>query len=464
MITNPLLWLVDILLFTGIWVVGILIARAVLPNAESPEHIALGYGLGVGSLTWLLFMISWTGVPLTLPLILFVFVILAAGSLLLRKIKRKGASPLPDTNYSDPNRWQGKLDIAGWILLGVFGLVLFAVSIGLSYYMWDAMATWSVKGYGIGLEGSVFAARQWGSKGIAYPLNLPLAISIFFRADGDLLPGSKLLFPGFFVALLAGLRVYLRRLNLPAWMAWGVVFSVGTVPLLLQYSVVGYANIAFAYYYVLGFMWLALGLSSGDGRRVLVGGLLLAFSIWTRLEGLEFWPIAIVSLVLVWYRQLRGKIQVLQIVAPAIVIGGSWLLFSWVNHSATGETAVLFNALARILHGEMHPMAIYQIVRFTGYLLVRTHVFGIVVPLAIGFTLLITIFSYKARKDRLSMSILVGGLMTGLGVIFMYYLTSYDPAGLEWWLGTGYDRMLFGAIILLASGSASILWTTWSRN
>ncbi len=44
----------------------------------------------------------------------------------------------------------------------------------------------------------------------------------------------------------------------------------------------------------------------------------------------------------------------------------------------------------------------------------------------------------------------------------MYYLTSYDPAGLEWWLGTGYDRMLFGAVILLASASASILWKTWS--
>lgn len=61
------------------------------------------------------------------------------------------------------------------------------------------------------------------------------------------------------------------------------------------------------------------------------------------------------------------------------------------------------------------------------------------------------------------MTLLMVGLLTGLSVMFMYNLTSYDQASLEWWLGTGYDRMLFGAVILLATASASILWKTWSQ-
>lgn len=463
MLTHPLIWLVDLLLFTGMWALGVLIVRAILPNAGSLEHIALGYGLGVGSLTWLLFLLSWAGVPLTIPTILLAFFALAAGSLLVRKFLGKRVSPSPRTIPADSSWWQGRLDIAGWALLGVFGFVLFTISVGLSYYLWDAMAIWSVKGYGIGLEGSIFAARQWGSKGIAYPLNLPIAISVFYRFDGDLLPGSKLLFPGFFIALLAGLRVYLRRLNLPVLLAWGTVFAVGTVPLFLQYSMVGYANLASAYYYALGLMWLGIGLSAGEGRRVVVGALLLAFSTWTRLEGLEFWLIAIVSLALLWGRQMISKGQALGIVVPACVIGGSWVLFGRFNHAATGETAVLSSALTRMLHGELHPLAVYQILRFTGYLVVRTRVYGIVVPAAVGLSLLATVFSSRARRERLSMTLLVAGLLTGLGVMFMYYLTSYDPAGLEWWLGTGYDRMLFGAVILLATASAPILWKAWSQ-
>jgi hypothetical protein len=454
MMTQPLLWLVDLLLFTGMWAIGILVVRAILPAAGRLEQISLGYGVGVGSLTWLLFLFSWAGVPLTRYTILVVFFIITTGSLLARKFQ---PTNVPEASHL----WVGKLDVAGWALLSVFGLVILIISVGLSYYLWDAMAIWSVKGYGIGLEGSIFAAREWGAKGIAYPLNLPIAISIFYRMDGDLLPGSKLLFPGFFIALLAGLRVYFHKLNFPVWLAWGTVFAIGTVPLFLQYSMIGYANLAYAYYYCLGLIWLGIGLSTGDGRRVVVGALLLAFSIWTRLEGVEFWLIGIISLALFWGRKMKGKKQTLGIVIPAIIIGGSWVLFGIFNQAATGETNVLSGALKSMLQGELHPLAVYQIVRFTGYLVVISGGYGIIIPTAIGLSMIATLFSASARQDRLSLTILVAGLLTGTGVMFMYYLTSYDSAGLEYWLGTGYDRMLFGTIILLAVASASILWKTW---
>jgi hypothetical protein len=241
------------------------------------------------------------------------------------------------------------------------------------------------------------------------------------------------------------------------------VIALGTAPLLLQYSLAGYANIASAYYYALGLMWLGIGLSSGGRRRVLVGALLLAFSIWTRLEGLEFWLIAVVGLALVWGRRMFSRKTVLAILLPALAVGGSWVLFGRLNHAATAETDVLSSALTLLLHGKLHPSAVIEILRFTGYLVVKTRAYGLILPLAVGLALLSAVFSSRVRKDRLSMTFLVSGLLTGLGVMFMYYLTSYDPAGLEWWLGTGYDRMLFGAVILLATASAPILWKIWSQ-
>jgi len=459
MLTDIHLWLVDLLLLAGLWALGILIVRAVVPQSGFLERAALGFGLGVACLTWLLFLLSWAGLPLTVPTILATYFVLAATVWMLpRWTGRSSPRPRP----APARRAERIVDLAGWILLGLFGLALLVVSVGLSYYYWDSMAIWAAKGYGIGLQGSIFAAREWGSKGLTYPLNLPVAIGLFYRFDGDLLPGSKLLFPAFFISLLGGLRLYLARQKLPSWAAWAAVFAVATVPLLVQYSTIGYANLAYANYYVLGVIWTAAGLADGDRRRALLGGLLLAFAIWTRLEGLEFWFIALAALALLWGRRLFSGKLAPAVLLPGALVGGVWFLFSKLNRASSGETQALSTALGRLAHGELHPQALVQIVRYTGYMLFKLREYGLLVPLAIGLALVLTACLGRLRRDRLSMTLLAGGALTGLGVMFMYYLTSYDPAGVEWWLGTGYDRMLFGAVILLAAASAPLLWRAWS--
>jgi hypothetical protein len=303
---------------------------------------------------------------------------------------------------------------------------------------------------------------NWGAKGLAYPLNIPLVISIFFAVNQDLLPGSKLIFPGFFISMLIGLRVLFRRQQLPAWFAWCAVFAIGTVPLLVQYSLIGYANIPFAYYYVLGIIWMGLGMNKKDFQRVLLGSILLALSIWTRLEGLEFWFVAVGSVAVVWKKEFFGWKTIPRVLIPALIIGGSWIIFNRLNHASSGETALLSEALSRLVHGEMHPEAVYKILRFTAYLVIKTRVYGILIPVMIGMALLSIAINNKSWKDRLSMTMLTAGFMTGAGVVFMYYLTSYDQSSdLLAWLGTGYDRMLFAALILLATASATIIWKTW---
>ena len=456
-----MLWLTDIAILAGLWILGILAVRALLPASRFPEQMSAGFGLGIGIMTWLLFFCSWVGIPFNAASIALVYLLALVTCIVTWRSRERwdlSFSASPEAHYS----LQGIPDIIGWLLLAVFGVFLMLLSISLSYYFWDAMAIWSVKGYGIAMEHSVFGALNWGSKGLAYPLNIPLAISIFSVFDGDLLPGSKLLFPGFFISMLIGLRILFYRQKLSVWFAWFAVFAVATVPLLLQYSLIGYANIPYACYYVLGIIWAGLGLNGKDPQRVLLGGLLLSFSIWTRLEGLEFWMIAILSLAVVWKKEFLGKREFLGIFIPALVVGGSWIIFGRINNATTGETVLLSDALSRLAHGEFQPMAAYQIIRFTAYLVIKTRVYGILVPVMIGLALAATVVYPRVRKDKISMTLLVSGIFTGIGVMFMYYLTSYDQsADLLSWLGTGYDRMLFAALVLSAAASALIIWRAW---
>jgi hypothetical protein len=462
MTSNPLIWLTDIAILASLWTLGILTVKVLLSDSTLPEQLSVGFGLGLGMFTWLLFICSWIGLPLTKPIILFLFLLLLIPGIVIALKANHGKFPSTVHSSESSHRAQGIPDIIGWILLAVFGVILMLLSISLSYYFWDAMAIWSVKGYGIGTEHSIYGAMNWGSKGLAYPLNIPLAISIFFAANQDLLPGSKLVFPGFFISMLIGLRVLFRRQQLPAWFAWCAVFAIGTVPLLVQYSIIGYANIPYAYYYVMGIIWVGLGLHEKDPQRVLLGSILLALSIWTRLEGLEFWLVAVVSVAVVWKKDFFGWKTIFRVLIPALIIGGSWIVFGRLNHASSGETALLSEAFLRLFHGEMHPDAVYKILRFTAYLVTKTRVYGILVPAMIGLAFLSIAINNKSWKDRLSMTLLTAGFMTGAGVVFMYYLTSYDHSSdLLAWLGTGYDRMLFAALILSATASATIIWKTW---
>jgi len=53
------------------------------------------------------------------------------------------------------------------------------VSIGRGYSVYDDIAIWSLKGYVIADKHSLMAAGAASGHGLAYPLNLSLAIAVF---------------------------------------------------------------------------------------------------------------------------------------------------------------------------------------------------------------------------------------------------------------------------------------------
>jgi preprotein translocase subunit SecG len=449
---NPVNWLSSLLLFVALSGIGIAGVYACKRDIRFAEALSTGYGFGLGLFTLSLLIESWAGLPLTRTTIVLTFILFLSIFVIIIYLKKGEPKKISAKSMQRNSPW----DIAGWIMLAIFWVVLTITSIGVAYDGWDAMGIWAVKGYGIGLEHTVFAASEWGSKGLAYPLNIPLAINTFFLFGSEVLPGSKFLFPGFFIAAMIGIREFFRDTHTPDWLAWLGVLLIATMPIISEHSIIGYANLPYAYYYVLGLLWIALGLQENNPARVLIGGILLGMAIWTRLEGMQFWFIAIASLLLVWQKNLLKTKMLLAVITPGLLIGGIWILFSRLNNANTGELVVLSVAVQHLLQGEIHPAAAYKIIRFTGYTLVKQRNFGVFIPFAAGISTLLVFFWRPLRDDKIFLTVLVSGLLSGLGVAFMYYLTSYDPnSDLEFWLGTGFPRMLIGAALLL--GIAGIL-------
>ena len=65
------------------------------------------------------------------------------------------------------------MEVSNKVILSILILPVVSsgiIGIGTSYARWDPIAIWGIKGYGIGIEGTIFAAEDWGLR------SLPLGI------------------------------------------------------------------------------------------------------------------------------------------------------------------------------------------------------------------------------------------------------------------------------------------------
>lgn len=132
--------------------------------------------------------------------------------------------------------WKNPVMLAGMAFFGVlFGMALLT-SLTRAYSTYDGIANWTLKGYGMALERSIFAGAKWGGHVLSYPQNLPLTIAMFRLADGDILPGSKLLFPLFAFSLFLGINRHLRAMGTRSWISllWIALLAILILTLRLR--------------------------------------------------------------------------------------------------------------------------------------------------------------------------------------------------------------------------------------
>ena len=229
-------------LLLAILLLGSQIARAVLAPQQRAELLGLAFPLGAGVLTWLLFLVSWVGLPLNLPSVIIVYalalmaaVVIGARVLGNGSVEKRRSSGRPITSPSSADKLHTALLLLFAFLIGLAAFI----AVARSYSAWDAAAIWAPKGYGIAFEGSIFAGARWGAHGLGYPLNVPLLISVFTWLGGDILPGSKLIFPAFLASVSLGAYAFWIRQGVSTLLAGLGMLLVASVPSIFLHATIG---------------------------------------------------------------------------------------------------------------------------------------------------------------------------------------------------------------------------------
>jgi len=446
---SPLVALpVDLLLLAGLSGFGFLLARAILPDRPWVECLALSFPLGAGMLTWLVFIASLAGLSVSLPTVLGIWLVatLSVGAFLkLRKTSIRGAS-ITSASREAPLTGLSIAGLAGSLIL--FGLSLF-LTVGRAQAGWDAMAIWSVKGYGIALEGSILAGRHWGELGLSYPLNIPLLISFFALLDGDVLPGSKLVFPLFYGSLLFGCYLFWRGQGVTRLVSSLGLLILASVPIIYDHATLGYANLPEACYLVLGCLYATSGILNGSRESQLMGGLLLGLGVWTRLEGVLLVLTTVIALAVTVRLIGKATLWLAGWLLPMVVLSGIWLAFAREYASSSLFIGLVGRAGGKLLEGAFNLSAIREIAAYTAKQAVDPYVWGLMTPIVFALVW-IGRKRLTPKTGPVALSLLVVGLSTGAAVLVFYYLASFGGPPLDWWLSTGLDRTALPSVLLLA--------------
>ncbi len=329
-ITTLFLDLIVLFCFGFIGFIGV---HLIYPEVDFLDALSLAIPAGAALFTWFVFLASWAGASITIINISILFLLSIALLLIIPRIFNQRR--IFFVNFSTLKNKFSQLPQPDWFsIVLVFGILAmlvlaFFISVGRGYSNYDDIAIWSLKGYGIAEKSTIFAGNLLGGHGLAYPLSLPLSVTIFKLVSGDLLPGSKFLIPIYSIALLWGCFRFLQRQGVDSQIALMGIFLLITVPQFFYYTTLGYANIPFTACLVLGILWGINGLMDGNKRELLLSSFLFGFAGWMRPEGILFAGILILAL-LAWQLIVTGR-KIWKIgfwLFPGLIIPIIWLVFA----------------------------------------------------------------------------------------------------------------------------------------
>lgn len=459
---------------------GFLIVRQLLPPAWGAARLGLGYGLGLALLSLCLALASLAGIPLRGAIVFAItLLLLIAASASLVVTRRR--SQLPDQTSEEKKPGSNAFRLDPWhIAFAAMAILSALLAIGKGYSVTDELVLWGVKGHGIAADGAIQTVTQWGTNTVAYPLHIPLAIAASSLLLGEALPASKLLFPGYALALALLLYQTLLQLGVRRLHAGLATLAAITAPLVFRHSTLAYANLAMSFY-LFGAVALLTQVLASDSPRspsgaMLLSGVLFAAAAWTRPEGLAFSWLMIGGVLLAAYLIQGVQIgwrQLALCITPLLAYSGLWL---WLKSAAysrpLGRAELAPTAVKQILSGDLHfPDALYigraLLAGLFGF--ESWGLFGMLIFLVLlGFFRVLCLrrlhLIARPAQSTGTPAFLAAFLMTLcsgiylLGIAGMYYLTSYDSAhDISWWVSTGLDRMLMPGLLLLWAGGVAMV-------
>ncbi len=247
------------------------------------ERLALGYGVGLGVFTYLMFGVLAVGLHLSrLSLLLSIVALLL--SLGLATWRSSGSAAFGvfgawrgDASGASRSRHPWLISVA--VVTALVGLSLTALVVALYWpiWTWDALTMFEYRGRAIAREQSLAFLKHesyWGS----FPLLTSLAHALIHLLGAGT---PTVLYPPYYLSLLV--VFYLNVLKLSSRLAaGGFTLIVATTPLLWQHASEPLSNLPFTFYYAAGAIYAYRWVVACERPHLLLGGLLLGLSSWTR--------------------------------------------------------------------------------------------------------------------------------------------------------------------------------------
>ena len=448
--------IIDILIVTSLFILGSIFTSLIVNNPAWLDILILSFPIAIGLLSWTIFITSYAGIPITTATLLIWFISLLVIGLILHRIFKNRWPKPPEVRIGKSLSQMFARDrislFIGAAIVIWFGLSA-VISIGRGYSIFDDIANWALKGYAIAFQHSIWGGELRGGHILAYPMNLQLSITIFRLFDGDLLPGSKMIFISMTSSLLLGCYKFLKQGGVSTRMAMMGILILITTPVIFFYSTVGYGNWPFTINLVLGIFWSLEGVFKNKNDSIIIGGSLLAFAAWTRPEGIGFSSIIIITILLVALLLYKIKLNFKQLIAfisPMIIFPTTWFILLGAREMARDQVGgTIREFIPQILHGNFQIPYLLSIAKYSFSYFTSWRNAGYFWLIFIVLGTILYIFIKPRHKNILPIFICL--LITFLIPIGMFYVASFPAINnYEVFLDVSYDRAMLPAIVLLA--------------
>jgi hypothetical protein len=286
------------------------------------EALGLAFGLGIGVVTFGMFYLSYCHVRLTPRRVTFFLTVLVTVSAFFVARSRRGG-PHQSPGLAIGRRFRDCSRMDRLLLLVLCGLFLFVVADALSSPLlsFDSRTNFAVKAKQILYNEGIYSQDTYGPE-LAdghrrYPLLIPLAEALVCQMSGRYAErGMKLLFPAFYLSLLALLYAAVRPFASRSF-ALSAVALFGALPALIGMAdggaASGYADLPLAYFVAALGVYLLRYLQIGHPRDLVVASLMAAFAAFTKGEGATLAAIGFLTLagaLAPWRTTLRRTVPV----------------------------------------------------------------------------------------------------------------------------------------------------------
>ncbi len=353
---------------------GFLAGAWFLKNDEETtlfERVSLGFGLGLGFLTFEIFILGVLEVSFTLWVITLIQAVFIVSLLLnywfvggLTGVALFGRRAKPERTGERASK--GRLQrlkpyIAAVLVVWIAVKAVFVIDECLSrpIFSIDAWGHWASgakfffyeRGFNLNPDDWNFFGRGYRVD-LGYPLHLSLAelwaalwLGHFHEAYVKIWSALYFLaLPAFFYGVVK------RETGRFSGLVW--VFFLISAPLMVYHGIEGLADLPLAFYVFTSVIFFWRYLKKGDLRLLALSGLLVAMAICTKYEGIFFFFALLVALSI---KLLSGRRMVLASVAafllPLIIVVGPWLFFKKINDLSVLHENIEFQVTSVVKYG-----------------------------------------------------------------------------------------------------------------